>query len=1262
MHARNLLALALVAMLPCDAIGQAQPSAAAAGFLRAEARLAQGDSKEAIDAYRQALAAAALAAAPDALLIAEIELAIHRLFELGLIYGDARDDLAALRVWSETSAEPRLAALAKRRLAITLARLGRPIEDVRSVLAPLLYLERYRVIGPFDNERGGGFKTPYTPEEEIDLAASYSGKTRSVAWRELPVTPVVGAIELSALFDPDSEAVVYALTYVHSERAQPAALQLGTKDAYRAWVNGHEVASKDVRRPFRHSQDSIGIWLEEGWNRVLFKLAHGKGRWVFAARLSRPDGSPLLGVHEGFPQVDETAVATPSQERETPLVTKNALEALTTLASNDTKNGRAAYLLGTLLRLRRAHDDGEHPDTEWLKRAVQIDPKSAMFHLELAASYRREATIAAQRDENDWRRATEAAADLGAALAAYRLAEYYERQFGNHERALHYLDMAESSNLHYEEAALLRGSIDAARRFPRAAERTNAKLRKLPALSVASRLRLAQSDVARGRLAAAIESTAAIVDADQLQLNAVSRLAKWLLASAQLEAAVEVEKRSLALRPFDIEGLRRIASAFIGRDRHSEALDTIEAALRIRPTDHKLHETKGLILRRLGARDAALASFDEALRLQPNLPRVREYVEFLRNRPDEFASRFRRDTSALIAAAREAARSGSLPAEDVGPARILLELNAVDINIDGTAKEFAHVVTQVLNDQGIRLYDQFSAGYAGGEESLEFKKATVHHADGSVSEARLRRFGGDGGRSDGGYRRGSVDLPPVARGDVIEVEFVREDLKQSFFGDYFGRREVFQRQVDISEKTFILELPSSRSVTFHKRNFTVEPEFEAGERDDVQTYRWTLRDVEKLDAEPGQPPTTEVSPVLEISTFADWHAFGSWYWNLIRKQFESSPEIRRQVRELTSGLDDDLDKVRAIYNYVTTEVRYNAWEFGVHGFKPYNAATIFARKFGDCKDKSTLISVMLNEIGIDSHPVLIRGTQGRGNEDLTLPLVNHFNHCITHVPAADGRPELYLDGTAAHHRLEELPSMDRGAKVFVVTPDGGEIKQVAWNTPGDIALVESTTVAIADDLSSLVDVRIEASGDYSVYVRQAFERDAQRTRELERIFSRRFVSPTVETHNFSRLDDLNLPVHFDARLRIPTYVVETPEGWALPPARDFFSTSEQLTALGALEERRFDVLLGNPRRSLLRTVYSLPDRFTVKSLPESTEQVTEFARLKVSYSSPQPDEIVLERVIEILQPRVKLDSYAKFRQFTATLQRLQEERVLLDRS
>ena len=92
--------------------------------------------------------------------------------------------------------------------------------------------------------------------------------------------------------------------------------------------------------------------------------------------------------------------------------------------------------------------------------------------------------------------------------------------------------------------------------------------------------------------------------------------------------------------------------------------------------------------------------------------------------------------------------------------------------------------------------------------------------------------------------------------------------------------------------------------------------------------------------------------------------------------------MRRRAEALTQGLKDDRAKVRAIYDYVVQKTRYVALEFGIHGFKPYRCAQIFARGFGDCKDKATLIVTMLGALGIKATPVVVR-TANKGDIETT---------------------------------------------------------------------------------------------------------------------------------------------------------------------------------------------------------------------------------------------------------------------------------------
>src|SRR6476620_1365289 len=114
--------------------------------------------------------------------------------------------------------------------------------------------------------------------------------------------------------------------------------------------------------------------------------------------------------------------------------------------------------------------------------------------------------------------------------------------------------------------------------------------------------------------------------------------------------------------------------------------------------------------------------------------------------------------------------------------------------------------------------------------------------------------------------------------------------------------------------------------------------------------------------------------------------------------------------------------MRAIYDEVVQRTRYVALEFGIYGYKPRPCALTFARGWGDCKDKATLIVTMLKEAGIPASLVLVR-TGMRGEFETEPASLAPFDHAIAYVPSMN----LFLDVTAEYSGSTELPAMDRAA-------------------------------------------------------------------------------------------------------------------------------------------------------------------------------------------------------------------------------------------
>jgi hypothetical protein len=309
------------------------------------------------------------------------------------------------------------------------------------------------------------------------------------------------------------------------------------------------------------------------------------------------------------------------------------------------------------------------------------------------------------------------------------------------------------------------------------------------------------------------------------------------------------------------------------------------------------------------------------------------------------------------------------------------------------------------------------------------------------------------------------------------------------------------------------------------------------------------------------------------------------------------------------------------------------------------------------------MTVMLAEAGVRALPVLIYADTRRDNEDLTLPMVDHFNHCISFVPATGAVPELFLDGTAQFHSIDELPSMDRGAKVLLVSEEGGAIREIAWNDPSGLSHSEETTVLLEEDLGARLQIRARCQGEYASAVRRGFEIEAQRKTDLEKVYGRRFAGAKVADASFSDLSNLDENVNFSVEVSVPRFLEEAPEGLAVPAPRDFFGTGGALANIGSLEERTRDVVLGSPRQSSLRTVYVLPEGFRVKSLPPDQDLQNRFGKLQVTHTFDEESRrLVVERLLALTAPRVPVADYPLFREFAASVNRLGDERILLEKS
>ncbi len=1123
-----------------------------------------------------------------------------------------------------------------------LIRLGE-LEKARALVNRLGIISPWLVIGPFENERGGGFDTVFGPEKEVDFNAEYQGKERLVAWRKNPAEGIFGQVDLDSLFNPCDQCLAYALTFITVDHDTDAALRLGSDEAVKVFLNGRQVLSVNARRLRHFDQDVVGIRLNAGKNVLMLKVCDRKGPWSFLARLTDPSGAPLKGARissdsEGFSLSADTAPA-PAPASETKVDTGAAgwFE-----KSSENGGDRADLYLGLLHFVREYKGEDSGIAAKHLDAFLSKNPgHSFALHLK-ALSESRRVDIAAEKDENRMRDALEKAieADPNNVESRVRLGRYYLSTIEIPNKAYKHALAALKSNPRFLPATYLLEDIYRKKNMNALGSKAISNLSHDPENMTYPGLciRLGNMAYNEQRTLDAIELWKTALASDFTAAEARNNLIKVALETGNTAYAKELLEQEVALDPYGTWALKQMAVMAMGDEDPSSAIGLLERALKINPEDDSALEELGNAYHLLEEEDKAHAAYKKALEINPKAKELGRYVEFLFEGERAFEDIFKKEAMTFIAAYP----AGENPDND-SHEHILLH-DVIKVNADGTSSRYHHNVVRVLNHEGANKFDYFSTFYTPGEQQCRIITARIIHPDGKIDEAKIDNRRRKSSPRFGGRAPSFADLPPIQNGDVVDIEYKIDDTKQSFFGDYFGHRHFFQPTdlKAVNESCFTLILPLEREFALNQRYIEMQPEVDTDKIPGFEVLTWTLTGISKIDRKRNMPGRVEFCPCVEASTYKSWDDLGGWWWNLIQQQCDINDEMKAKVSELTEGLDTEREKIRAVYNFVVSDIRYSDdWEFGVHGFKPYRATTIFSNRFGDCKDKSILMKSLLREAGIEANPVMIRLSLPRSKNDLTLPLVSHFNHAITYVPSVDGGEGIFLDGTAQHHTMEPLPDADRGATVFVVMGGPGKTMTTPQPPPESNGLNRVFAVEVRADGSAMIEFEEESVGTFQAMTRQRFLNPGKREIMIEKTFGSILGNASVEEVSFTDLENLNAPATYRTRIAADDFLMKSGDRFQLRST--FFPTGAG--DLATDEERAFDLLLGPLYTVSSEIKYTLPEGFSVPEPPEDVSLDCGFASFSLSYESGDRGRITVRRVFSINKPRVESRSYDMFRVF-----------------
>lgn len=570
------------------------------------------------------------------------------------------------------------------------------------------------------------------------------------------------------------------------------------------------------------------------------------------------------------------------------------------------------------------------------------------------------------------------------------------------------------------------------------------------------------------------------------------------------------------------------------------------------------------------------------------------------------------------------------------PGAEILHLDQVlQIEPNGTSRYSRRVFLLVRDPR--TLLEPFTVTYAPHSQNLRILQTRMHHIDKTLS-ARAASI--TSGELVEGPARMYFDLrvvraafPQPAPGDILEFWYVLEDLPavrdglaQASFGHILPMQERFRIA---AQRLRILPPPGVELK--HRLSREAGVQMKSGITGKQPWLEFHARGVEAWRNEPGAPGWGETLLTLQLGTARGWKEIGSAYGRFIGPLYRLRPAWRELAQKIAGSARTDVERIQAVHAWVQRNFRYVSMMFGEHGYLPYSVEEILERRFGDCKDMTLLLVVLLQSLGIDARPAIVR-TRDMGDLPLDVPSLAPFNHSVVHLPAYGG----WIDGTVKGLLFPLVPAWIQGRRALVISPEGGELVTVPADAADANRDAYDFTLSVRDDRSAELAGRVHVRGQAEAAWRQFLEGDSRGS--LQRLLQRIWPGAALASWAAPESANLSSPLELRFSLRIPEIVQKRARGFVLP--LDFGSETE-LSRLISNPVRRCDFQLDYPFTREWNASIQLNRSWCVAAMPRPAEWSTPQMSFRQAFSC-EKRRCRLERRLQIHAARVAAAEYPVF--------------------
>lgn len=569
-----------------------------------------------------------------------------------------------------------------------------------------------------------------------------------------------------------------------------------------------------------------------------------------------------------------------------------------------------------------------------------------------------------------------------------------------------------------------------------------------------------------------------------------------------------------------------------------------------------------------------------------------------------------------------------------------------------------HQVYTVLDGEGADvLYFQKGSDEFTKLEDAEIKVFDAHGKE--VNRYKMKEMKsiatGDGLVVDGKVYYFQVAAPsyPI----TVEYNYKVKYKGTLNYPDY--RIQVPEQAVEHSKYT--VSVPLNLDLKYKPQHISLSPVISNSDKN--KTYTWEVKNLSAIPFEEGCASYQTSYPAILLSPqkfsmdgndgdLSSWKTFGEWYAILSKGSINLSDATKNSLRDMVKNAKSEKEKIQILYRYLQNNFRYVSIQLGIGGFKPFDAAFVDSKKYGDCKALTNYMQAMLDAVGIISYPALVNAEYNQQPVDPAFPH-NSFTHVILCVP---GKDTTWLECTSKATDAGVLGNFTENRNALLVTPQGGILVATPKSDPSENTFHLTTKVTLYEDASGKSESVMESKGAFKEEIIEYVlneKKDDQQDYLVKRL-------------GFSQPDQFDLTTDKDDDSAKTSFTL------ALEKVPEFTAGSKMFlnpriykiwsSALPEDETRTHSFYFPFPFIKTDTTVYQLPDTYTIDHLPGAKDHKFKYGSFSSKYSYDEKTNTITSiAFLELNQNVIPADNFLEARKFFGSVIKEYTEKIVIKR-